>query len=57
MKAGERVKVTGGGYKGSMGVVEDIEGDLAKVTVESFGRAMAVRIPVSQLEEVDGKAS
>jgi transcription antitermination factor NusG len=53
--AGDKVKVTGGGYKGSEGVVEAIEGDLAKVKVNSFGMPMTARIELSQLEKkVDG---
>ena len=51
---GDKVKVTGGGYSGSEGVVESLDGDLAKVKVESFGMPMSVRIPVSQLEKVNG---
>jgi len=52
--SGDKVKVTGGGYKGSEGVVEAVEGDLAKVKVNSFGVPMTARIELSQLEKVDG---
>ena len=54
VEKGDKVKVTGGGYKGSEGVVEDVEGDLAKVKVNSFGAPMTARIPLSQVEKVDG---
>ncbi|GEM_PF-3289427 len=54
---GDKVKVTGGGYKGSEGVVEEVEGDLAKVKVNSFGMPMSARIPLSQLEKVNGETS
>ena len=54
VQSGDKVKVTGGGYKGSEGVVEDVEGDLAKVKVNSFGAPMTARIPLSQVEKVDG---
>ncbi len=57
MEAGDRVKVTGGGYKGSEGIVEELDGDLAKVKVSSFGVPMSARIPLSQLEKVDGEES
>ncbi|MDE3078250.1 MAG: KOW motif-containing protein [Chloroflexota bacterium] len=57
MEAGEKVKVTGGGYKGSLGLIEAVDGDLAKVKVESFGMPMSVRIPLNQLEKVDGEES
>ena len=57
LSAGDKVKVTGGGYKGSEGVVEDVEGDLAKVKVNSFGVPMTARIPLSQVEKVDGEKS
>ena len=49
--AGDEVNVTGGGYKGSTGLVEAVDGDLAKVKVQSFGPPMSVRIPISQLEK------
>ncbi len=51
---GEKVKLTGGGYKGSEGVVEAIEGDLVKVKVNSFGMPMTVRVEPSQMEKVNG---
>ena len=54
LQAGDKVKVTGGGYKGSEGVVEEIDGDLAKVKVNSFGAPMTARIPLSQVEKVNG---
>ncbi len=57
LNPGETVQVTGGGYKGSLGIVEQVDGDLAKVKVESFGAPMSVRIPTSQLEKVDGQKS
>ncbi len=55
--SGDKVKVTGGGYKGSQGVVESVDGDLAKVQVNSFGMPMSARIPLSQLEKVNGEES
>jgi len=54
LAAGDKVKITGGGYKGSEGVIESIEGDLAKVKVNSFGMPMTARIELTQLEKVDG---
>ena len=54
LQAGDKVKITGGGYKGSEGVVEDVDGDLAKVKVSSFGVPMTARIQLSQLEKVNG---
>ena len=57
MQVGDKVKVVGGGYKGSEGVVEEVDGDLAKVKVSSFGVPMAARIPLTQLEKVDGEKS
>ena len=51
---GDKVKLTGGGYKGSEGVVEAIEGDLLKVTVNSFGMPMSVRVEPNQVEKVNG---
>ena len=54
---GDKVKATGGGYKGSEGTVEEIDGDLAKVKVNSFGVPMSARIPLTQLEKVDGEKS
>jgi transcription antitermination factor NusG len=51
---GDTVKLTGGGYKGSEGVVESIEGDLVKVKVNSFGMPMSVRVEPNQLEKVNG---
>ena len=57
MQTGDKVKMIGGGYKGSTGIVEAVEGDLAKVKVESFGMPMSVRVPLSQLEKVDGEKS
>jgi len=54
LNSGDTVNVTGGGYKGSLGTVEQVDGDLVKVKVESFGAPMSVRIPLSQLEKVDG---
>ena len=51
---GDKVKLTGGGYKGSEGVVEAIEGDLVKVTVSSFGMPMTVRVEPNQVEKVHG---
>jgi transcription antitermination factor NusG len=51
---GDRVKLTGGGYKGSEGVVEAIEGDLLKVKVNSFGTPMSVRVEPAQVEKVNG---
>jgi len=57
LAAGDKVKVTGGGYNGSEGVVEVVEGDLVKVKINSFGVPMSARIEVSQLEKVDGEKS
>jgi len=57
LEAGDKVKVTGGGYNGSEGVVEAVEGELAKVKINSFGIPMAARIELSQLEKVDGEKS
>ncbi|MBV9120364.1 MAG: KOW motif-containing protein [Chloroflexi bacterium] len=54
---GDKVKITGGGYKGSEGVIEEIEGELAKVKVSSFGVPMTARIEFSQLEKVNGEKS
>ena len=55
LATGDKVKITGGGYKGSEGVVESVEGELAKVKVNSFGIPMSARIELSQLEKkVDG---
>jgi len=54
LQAGDKVKVTGGGYKGSEGVIETVEGDLAKVKVNSFGMPMTARIELTQLEKVNG---
>ena len=51
---GDKVKLTGGGYKGSEGVVESIEGDLLKVKVSSFGMPMSVRVEPNQVEKVNG---
>ena len=51
---GDKVKLTGGGYKGSEGVVEAIEGDLLKVKVNSFGMPMSVRVEPNQVEKVHG---
>ena len=51
---GDKVKLTGGGYKGSEGVVESIEGDLLKVKVNSFGMPMSVRVEPNQVEKVNG---
>ena len=57
LAAGDKVKITGGGYKGSEGTVEAVEGDLAKVKVNSFGVPMTARIELTQLEKVDGEKS
>lgn len=57
LQAGDKVKVTGGGYNGSEGVVESVEGDLAKVKINSFGIPMSCRVELSQLEKVDGEKS
>ena len=51
---GDKVKLTGGGYKGSEGVVEAVEGDLLKVKVNSFGTPMSVRVEPNQVEKVNG---
>ena len=51
---GDKVKLTGGGYKGSEGVVEAIEGELLKVKVNSFGMPMSVRVEPNQVEKVNG---
>ncbi len=51
---GDKVKLTGGGYKGSEGIVESIEGDLLKVKVNSFGVPMTVRVEPAQVEKVNG---
>ncbi|HVA25217.1 MAG TPA: hypothetical protein VMW62_12620 [Chloroflexota bacterium] len=51
---GDKVKLTGGGYKGSEGVVEAMEGDLVKIKVNSFGMAMSVRVEPEQVEKVNG---
>lgn len=51
---GDKVKLTGGGYKGSEGVVESLEGDLLKVKVNSFGMPMTVRVEPNQVEKVNG---
>jgi transcription antitermination factor NusG len=51
---GDKVKLTGGGYKGSEGVVEAVEGDLLKVKVNSFGMPMSVRVEPNQVEKVNG---
>jgi len=51
---GDKVKLTGGGYKGSEGVVEGLEGDLVKVKVNSFGMPMTVRVEPNQMEKVNG---
>jgi transcription antitermination factor NusG len=51
---GDKVKLTGGGYKGSEGVVEAIEGDLLKVKVNSFGMPMSIRVELNQVEKVNG---
>ena len=53
-QAGDKVKLTGGGYKGCEGVVEAIEGDLIKVKVSSFGVPMTTRVETTQLEKVNG---
>ena len=41
---GDKVKLTGGGYKGSEGVVEAIEGDLLKVraTIANYSTSTAI---------------
>ena len=54
LQQGDKVKLTGGGYKGSEGVVEAVEGELIKVKVNSFGMPMTVRVEPSQVEKVDG---
>jgi transcription antitermination factor NusG len=51
---GDKVRLTGGGYKGSEGVVEAVEGDLIKVKVNSFGMPMTVRVEPNQVEKVSG---
>jgi len=54
IEVGDRVRLTGGGYKGSHGVVESLEGELVKVKVDSFGAPMSVRVEPNQLEKVNG---
>ena len=51
---GDKVKLTGGGYKGSEGVVEALEGDLLKVKINSFGVPMTVRVEPNQVEKENG---
>ena len=51
---GDKVKLTGGGYKGSEGVVEAIEGDLLKVKINSFGVPMTIRVEPNQVEKENG---
>ncbi|MGH2363040.1 MAG: KOW motif-containing protein [Chloroflexota bacterium] len=57
MQAGDTVQVTGGGYKGSTGVIQEVEGELAKVSLNSFGAPMTARIPLSQLQAPGGAAA
>jgi transcription antitermination factor NusG len=57
LEAGDKVKVTGGGYNGSEGVVEAVEGELVKVKINSFGIPMSCRVEMTQLEKVDGETS
>jgi transcription antitermination factor NusG len=57
VQAGDKVKVIGGGYNGSEGVVESVEGELAKVQINSFGIPMSARVELTQLEKVDGETS
>ena len=57
VQAGDKVKVTGGGYNGSEGVVESVEGELAKIKINSFGIPMSARVELTQLEKVDGETS
>ena len=54
VQQGDKVKLTGGGYKGSEGVVEAVEGGLLKVKVSSFGVPMTVRVEPNQVEKVNG---
>jgi transcription antitermination factor NusG len=56
LQAGDKVKVTGGGYNGSEGVVEVVEGELAKIKISSFGVPLSCRVELTQLEKVDGEA-
>jgi transcription antitermination factor NusG len=51
---GDKIKLTGGGYKGSEGVVEAIEGDLLKVKINSFGMPMTLRVEPNQVEKENG---
>ncbi|HEX6512396.1 MAG TPA: KOW motif-containing protein [Chloroflexota bacterium] len=54
IQSGDKVKLTGGGYKGSEGTVEETDGELLKVKVNSFGMPMTVRVERTQVEKLNG---